>query len=264
MKKYSNLAYVLGNGKSRLQYDLKELTGEGVTVGCNAIYRDEICDYVVATDCHITAEIVSSGYSRKHKCYFRDRIHHPAEYKSLLTLGMNRVTDYHRDEPYIVAIGLTDIDETITAGESELLIFGLYEDDLSKDLKEAGCDMHNKETMEFAGSNAIDLACRIDDGKYYVIMLIGFDFAATDGMVNNVYTGTTSYMQHGSVENAKMQQSVDEIDRVIKENPTKSFVMSHPNPPEKLCKNYNFLACSDLLNDRERWLNNLKNFEEKP
>lgn len=262
MRKFPNVAYVLGNGKSRLKYDLNQLQSEGAVIGCNAIYRDFPCDYLVATDCHITSEIVAAGYSRKNKCYFRDRIPHPAEYKEMLKYGMERVIDYHTNEPYFVAIGLTDVDSDKHSYGSELLIFGLHEDDVSEDLKVIGCDTAEKTTMEFAGANAIDVACHLEGGKYDTIMMIGFDFGTPDGMVNNVYTGTTSYTRVGSPENPKLASSVYELDRVIKENPTRRFVMANPNPPEKLQENKNFYSTPSLEQDREQWIKYLDNLRE--
>lgn len=56
-------AFVLGNGKSRLTYDLHELKLRGKVYGCNALYRDFTPDVLVATDTPMATEIEQSGYT---------------------------------------------------------------------------------------------------------------------------------------------------------------------------------------------------------
>jgi hypothetical protein len=62
--------FVLGNGRSRLRYDLETLRRAGRIYGCNALYRDFAPDVLVAIDRRMIDEIVASGYSRDHCCYF--------------------------------------------------------------------------------------------------------------------------------------------------------------------------------------------------
>ena len=45
-----SIGFVIGNGTSRLGFDLDWLRGKGVTIGCNFIYRDFTSDYLVAVD----------------------------------------------------------------------------------------------------------------------------------------------------------------------------------------------------------------------
>ena len=58
--------YVLGNGLSRKNIDPSLL--KGITVGCNACYRDFEPDVLCAIDAGIIFDIVESGYSGD--CYF--------------------------------------------------------------------------------------------------------------------------------------------------------------------------------------------------
>ena len=223
---------VLGNGESRLSFDLKDLHERFFAVGCNAIYRDFSPDILVATDVHITAEIVHSGYTKKNKCYFRDWIPHPAEYKEMLVSAFDVVTDLHTDEPLIIATGLTDVTSDISVVSSEVVVFGVDVDDLSSDLKEIGCDLASKETMEFAGPNALDAATKVFN-LASDFFLLGFDFTYHGHEhINNVYAGTANYRPADSVENEKMMQSVYEIRRVVLENPDRHFVLvtDHPLP----------------------------------
>lgn len=62
-------ALVIGNGKSRLQFDLHELNAIFVTYGCNALYRDFIPDYLISHDMGISDEIVENNAHYKTKFY---------------------------------------------------------------------------------------------------------------------------------------------------------------------------------------------------
>jgi hypothetical protein len=57
----SDVAFVLGNGKSRLNFDLNQLRGKGTIYGCNAIYRDFLPDVLIATDDIMREEIETTG-----------------------------------------------------------------------------------------------------------------------------------------------------------------------------------------------------------
>jgi len=63
-------AFILGNGPSRPK-DIEWLNNlEGVTYGCNAIYRDWQPDFLVANDWTMVVEIINSTYSGN--CEFTD------------------------------------------------------------------------------------------------------------------------------------------------------------------------------------------------
>lgn len=62
-------ALVIGNGKSRLQFDLEHLNTLFTTYGCNALYRDFIPDYLVSHDMGIADEILDQGAHYKTKFY---------------------------------------------------------------------------------------------------------------------------------------------------------------------------------------------------
>lgn len=56
-------ALIIGNGKSRLQFDLNKLGVLFTTYGCNALYRDYKPNYLIAMDSGIIDEIISHrGY----------------------------------------------------------------------------------------------------------------------------------------------------------------------------------------------------------
>lgn len=60
----SDVAYIIGNGPSRKDFDLELLRGSGTIYGCNALYRDFHPDYLVAIDTGIIAEILASDFPR--------------------------------------------------------------------------------------------------------------------------------------------------------------------------------------------------------
>lgn len=57
-----SIAFVVGNGTSRLPVDLKSLKKHGTVYACNAVYREFSPDYLVAVDSKMIVEICESGY----------------------------------------------------------------------------------------------------------------------------------------------------------------------------------------------------------
>lgn len=66
-----NVAFVLGNGRSRAGLDLGLLKQHGPVYGCNALYREFTPDVLVATDKPIADEIQNTGYSKKNRFFTR-------------------------------------------------------------------------------------------------------------------------------------------------------------------------------------------------
>lgn len=65
----NNIGFVLGNGKSRLAIDAKNLLNLGFVYGCNAVYREFDPHYLVAVDVKMVNEIVESGYHTIHEVW---------------------------------------------------------------------------------------------------------------------------------------------------------------------------------------------------
>ena len=63
----SKLAFVLGNGKSRLVFEPEKLAIHGWVYGCNALYRDypDLVDYLVSIDPPIIEEITASDFPKE-------------------------------------------------------------------------------------------------------------------------------------------------------------------------------------------------------
>jgi hypothetical protein len=71
---YGKTALVIGNGVSRLEFDLNEFKKPNVkrriqTYGCNAIFRDFTCDFLVCTRPDVIKEAVESKYCKSNVAY---------------------------------------------------------------------------------------------------------------------------------------------------------------------------------------------------
>ena len=69
-----SVAFVLGNGRSRMDLDLDLVKNHGVIYGCNALYREFVPTVLVATDRPISTAIQESGYSAQYQFYTRKPI----------------------------------------------------------------------------------------------------------------------------------------------------------------------------------------------
>jgi len=69
-QKFGGRAVIIGNGTSRLKFDLNHLKSKNLqTYGCNALYRDFDPDFLVAVGKEISDEIEHSGYAAQHVVY---------------------------------------------------------------------------------------------------------------------------------------------------------------------------------------------------
>jgi hypothetical protein len=53
-----NIACVIGNGPSRLNFDLAAIGRQMTTYGCNALYRDYIPNYLISMDYNMVKDIL--------------------------------------------------------------------------------------------------------------------------------------------------------------------------------------------------------------
>jgi hypothetical protein len=65
----NNIAFVLGNGTSRLRVKPKDLKQHGTIYGCNALYREFEPDFLIAVDVKMVNEIIASGYHNEHQVW---------------------------------------------------------------------------------------------------------------------------------------------------------------------------------------------------
>jgi hypothetical protein len=69
LNKHSDLAFVLGNGRSRLNADLDKIKNIGTIFGCNALYREFDPDHLIAVDVKMINEIIQAGYNKDHSVW---------------------------------------------------------------------------------------------------------------------------------------------------------------------------------------------------
>lgn len=62
-------AFVLGNGNSRKPIKIPTLQDHGRVYACNAVYRTDEPDYLIAVDWRMVAEINKSGYQHTHEVW---------------------------------------------------------------------------------------------------------------------------------------------------------------------------------------------------
>lgn len=103
------IAFVLGNGKSRLEIDsLYKLKPIGIIYGCNALYRNFAPDMLVSTDPDITSEIEKSHYGRSYTHYCPNSTSHPipTKYKTWCTGAVATAIACIDDHEFICLIGM--------------------------------------------------------------------------------------------------------------------------------------------------------------
>ncbi len=71
---FGKKAVVIGNGTSRLDFDLRELKKKHLkktiqTYGCNGLYKSFEPDFLVVTNSQTAGEVVSTGYCKNHVVY---------------------------------------------------------------------------------------------------------------------------------------------------------------------------------------------------
>jgi len=66
------ISFVLGNGKSRLDFNIEAYRQYGPMYGCNAIYRDTHVDYLIGVDPPMVQEIIDNKAHLSTKFYTRE------------------------------------------------------------------------------------------------------------------------------------------------------------------------------------------------
>ena len=67
-----NIACVIANGPSRLQFDLHCINASMYTYGCNALYRDFMPNYLIAMDWPIVVDILENNVHNRTNFYTQD------------------------------------------------------------------------------------------------------------------------------------------------------------------------------------------------
>lgn len=214
--------FVLGNGESRLQLDLQALKQTGRIYGCNALYRDFEPDAIIVVDGGMMHEIGASGYIYNHLCYFRTWTRLPEyAYDSLVkdVFYEDWHDEFKSENPKM------HFNEFVMNGTDPNQILRLYEK-IKENYEEANLPFDDEDIKqklgkhhqwitwvdekdqvllipdEFSGWSAGPIAVRLMKRDYDPdeIFLIGFDMNSIDGMVNNVYKGTSNYVPENTSE----------------------------------------------------------------
>lgn len=64
-----NIAFVLGNGISRIPFKIDQLKSKGIVYACNAVYRSDTPHHLIAVDPKMIIEIVNSKYHKDNSVY---------------------------------------------------------------------------------------------------------------------------------------------------------------------------------------------------
>ena len=208
-------AFCIGNGTSRLGFDLNKLRGKGTIMGCNAIYREFKPDVLVCVDNGIMHEAYQSGIASEVDFYGRNWTKVPALHYELMLyagLNLNEVNDvkkqwdglYENDRGNATEFvmhgsnlsGIVNIirqDKTRNKekiNKSYSYISWIYDGDKSNSLQDI-CP-ENRDLGWAAGAMSGYIACKNETPDE--VYLIGHDLVSNTPQVNNLYAGTKHYV----------------------------------------------------------------------
>ena len=122
---------VIGNGESRKGVDIKKL--DGPKVGCNAIYRDYIMDYLVCVDRRMVQEALNAGANTQGTLIYT----RPNWFQQFKTLRVREVPDL----PYV---GSDRWDEPFQWGSGPYAVLLGAKYTKLKEVKLIGFDLYSK------------------------------------------------------------------------------------------------------------------------
>ena len=115
------VAFVLGNGRSRLSANLNDLKKHGKIYGCNALYRDFLPDYLIAVDTKMVLELTNNHIQNKtevwtninsrHKQYNGIHFFNPSRGWSSGPTALLLSAQHGYDEIYILGFDYLGINE---------------------------------------------------------------------------------------------------------------------------------------------------------
>lgn len=199
---------VYGNGESRRGFPVYNSRNfDGVSWGCNAIYRHHVVDNLVVIDYAMQGEVYESGYARGNRCHFADWKPVPSDPLMLSVFetmfSEEETYRYGRDRGSCVVNGSerSSVERNIEAIKKDFP--HLDAEDLAvKMRKNVGLHIiYNDESVDkiepivgigntAAGTAAVRLACREGATEVY---MFGFDLSSYGEPINNIYKGTSNY-----------------------------------------------------------------------
>jgi len=218
--------FCIGNGESRMGFDLEKLRPHGKIYGCNAIYRDFMPDVLTAVDHGIMHEIYHAGVAQKIPCYFRDWTKVPAmTYEPMLMGGISNLEEAKEAlDKVLISNTRGDSKEYVMHGSKLSGVIdlikrepGKFNKDIiklqKKEVNHATIKVswikepdysHNLQDFEpVKGERTGDYgwACGASSGwvamnreKPDEIYLIGHDLYSATNHVNNIYKSTKNYV----------------------------------------------------------------------
>jgi len=213
--------FCIGNGESRIGFDLEKLRPHGKIYGCNAIYRDFMPDVLTAVDHGIMHEIYHAGIAQKIPCYFRDWTKVPAmTYEPMLMGGITNLEEAKEAlDKVLISNGKGDSKEYVMHGSKLSGVINMIKkepDKFQKDIVKLQKKEINHATIKVSWIKEPDYSHNINDiseprdhgwacgaSSGYVavkkeqpdeIYLIGHDLHSATDKVNNLYKGTKNYV----------------------------------------------------------------------
>jgi len=169
---------IVGNGPSRLNYNLDELD---TWWGCNAIYDDYVPDLLFATDIDMQSEIIKNEYYKNNKIVVGGWEPLDISMKEMMMSGFEYSHETIND--------LTEEsdDRFIIQGDNEFVDFLGYRSDYEHNI--IMYKISNLKNL-FTGMMALGYAAETGHKE---ITLLGFDALESDN-VSNVYEGRLNYL----------------------------------------------------------------------
>ena len=216
--------FCIGNGESRIGFDLHKLWPLGKIYGCNAIYRDFIPDVLIGVDHGIMHEIYHAGIAQKIPCWFRDWTKVPAmTYEQMLLGGIDKIEAEQHLKDVLVTNERGDSKEYVMHGSNISGLINVIKKDPAKYKKDREHLLKkniNHSTIKVSWIKEPDYSHSFIDimtekGKPrdhgwaagasagYVavyneqpdeIYLIGHDINSTTDKINNLYKSTQHYV----------------------------------------------------------------------
>ena len=218
--------FCIGNGESRLKFDISTLKKYGKLYGCNAIYRDhlDLIDVFTCVDNGISHELYHAGVAQKKPCYFRHWTKLPEfHYTHLLKAQLDQFdqeglgdeirkvmkeNDKGDSAEFVMHGASIDGLATIIKNNKDrerrrinlqnIYISWMKKPDMSADLKDVMHDMRKshwdtgKDYGWAAGPTSGYIA--VEREKPQKVYLVGHDLFSHTITVNNVYKSTENYV----------------------------------------------------------------------
>ena len=169
---------IVGNGPSRLNYNLDELD---TWWGCNAIYDDYVPDLLFATDIDMQSEIIKNDYYKNNKVVVGGWEPLDISMKEMMMSG------FEYSHGTINDLTEESDDRFIIQGDNEFVDFLGYRSDYEHNI--IMYKISNLKNL-FTGMMALGYAAETGHKE---ITLLGFDALESDN-VSNVYEGRLNYL----------------------------------------------------------------------